>query len=61
MIIGLRSTTDAKSAARALESRYAHARTLKAVFLERYSDGNGAAQAESGIVYFSRPGRMRWD
>ena len=55
------SPSDTKSAARALESRYAHAHTLKAAFFERYSDGNGAAQAESGTVYFSRPGRMRWD
>jgi outer membrane lipoprotein carrier protein len=34
---------------------------LKATFVERYSDGKGAVQSESGIVYFSRPGRMRWD
>ncbi|MGA8304774.1 MAG: outer membrane lipoprotein carrier protein LolA [Candidatus Acidiferrales bacterium] len=52
---------DAKSAVRALESRYQHARTLKATFFERYSDGKGAVQSESGTVYFSRPGRMRWD
>jgi outer membrane lipoprotein carrier protein len=55
------SITEVKAAVRALESRYSHARTLKAVFLERYSDGKGAAQSESGTVYFSRPGRMRWD
>lgn len=55
------SVADAKSAVRALESRYEHARTLKATFFERYSDGKGAAQSESGTVYFSRPGRMRWD
>lgn len=53
--------TDAKVAVHALESRYAHARTLKAIFLERYSDGKGSVQAESGTVYFSRPGRMRWE
>ena len=52
---------DAKSSVRALESRYQHARTLKATFFERYSDGKGAVQSESGTVYFSRPGRMRWD
>lgn len=52
---------DSKAAVRALESRYAHARTLKASFFERYSDGKGAVQSESGTVYFSRPGRMRWD
>jgi outer membrane lipoprotein carrier protein len=52
---------DAKSAVHALESRYQHAHTLTASFFERYSDGKGAVQSESGTVYFSRPGRMRWD
>jgi outer membrane lipoprotein carrier protein len=47
--------------AHALESRYRHAQTLKATFLETYRDGNGALSAESGTVYFSRPGRMRWE
>jgi outer membrane lipoprotein carrier protein len=63
IIMGLNSgsTTDAKSAARALELRYAHSRTLKASFFESYSDGKGAVQSESGTVYFSHPGRMRWD
>jgi outer membrane lipoprotein carrier protein len=55
------SVPDAKLAVRALESRYHHANTLKATFYERYSDGNGGASAESGTVYFSRPGRMRWE
>lgn len=45
----------------ALEKHYQRARTLKAVFYQRYSDGNGPGTAESGTVYFSRPGRMRWD
>jgi len=52
---------DVHAAVRALESRYHHAATLKAVFYERYNDGNGGAAAESGTVYFSRPGRMRWE
>lgn len=51
----------AKEAERAFEARYRHADTLKAVFYERYSDGKGAGEAESGTVYFSRPGRMRWE
>jgi outer membrane lipoprotein carrier protein len=55
------SSPDSKTVVRALESRYAHARTLTASFFERYSDGKGAVQSESGTVYFSRPGRMRWD
>jgi outer membrane lipoprotein carrier protein len=49
------------SVVRALERRYQHAATLRAVFFERYTDGNGGVAAESGTVYFSRPGRMRWE
>src|SRR6202162_3957728 len=55
------STPDVHNAVRALENRYRHAGTLKAAFFERYIDGNGGASAESGTVYFSRPGRMRWE
>ena len=51
----------ASQVAHALEARYRHAQTLKATFLETYRDGNGALSAESGTVYFSRPGRMRWE
>jgi outer membrane lipoprotein carrier protein len=54
---------NAQSILRDLQSRYHHAQTLKAVFYERYSDaGSGAGgSAESGVVYFSQPGRMRWE
>jgi len=52
---------DTRTAVRALEQRYRHASTLRAVFFQRYSDGNGGVAAESGTVYFSRPGRMRWE
>ncbi|MGA7853608.1 MAG: outer-membrane lipoprotein carrier protein LolA, partial [Candidatus Acidiferrales bacterium] len=55
------SATDAKVVVRALEARYHHATSLKATFFERYSDGSGGGSAESGTVYFSRPGRMRWE
>lgn len=55
------SVGDASKLAGALEARYRHAQTLKATFLETYRDGNGALSAESGTVYFSRPGRMRWE
>lgn len=49
------------STVRALEGHYQHAKTLKAAFFQRYSDGHGGVLAESGTVYFSRPGRMRWE
>jgi outer membrane lipoprotein carrier protein len=55
------ASDDAHAAVRALEARYQHAQTLTADFYERYSDGNGGDTAESGVVYFSRPGRMRWE
>jgi outer membrane lipoprotein carrier protein len=51
----------AAAAAHALEARYHDAKTLQAIFLERYKDSNQGLQAESGKVYFSRPGRMRWE
>jgi outer membrane lipoprotein carrier protein len=46
---------------RAVENRYHNAKTLKAIFLERYSSARDSLQVESGTVYFSRPGRMRWE
>src|ERR1700720_4769453 len=52
---------EAAPVARALEARYHDAKTLQAIFLERYSDSRQGLQAESGKVYFSRPGRMRWE
>src|SRR5271156_5684899 len=54
---------DAQSVLHALEARYHHAQTLKAAVYERYSDSSSAGEgsAESGIVYFSQPGRMRWE
>jgi outer membrane lipoprotein carrier protein len=61
VFLNANSVDDAKAAVRALESRYARSHTLKAAFFERFSDGNGSAQSESGVVYFSRPGRMRWE
>src|ERR1700691_5734488 len=46
---------------RALEAHYSGIKTLQAIFLERYADGRQNQRLESGTVYFSRPGRMRWD
>jgi outer membrane lipoprotein carrier protein len=51
----------AKSYARLLEQHYRQPRTLQAVFLERYSEGQRQARIESGTVYFRRPGQMRWE
>jgi len=54
-------TGDIKRIVQALEARYQSASTLKAAFLERYSEGGRVVRVESGTAYFSRPGRMRWE
>jgi outer membrane lipoprotein carrier protein len=61
ILVAATPARDVNSVRRALEARYQHARTLRASFFERYTDGNGGASSESGTVYFSRPGRMRWE
>jgi outer membrane lipoprotein carrier protein len=55
------TSNSAKSMARLLEEHYRQPRTLQAVFLERYSEGQRQARIESGTVYFRRPGQMRWE
>jgi len=59
----LRAQTSPQAApiVHAVENRYHSAKTLKAIFLERYSSARDSLQIESGTVYFSRPGRMRWE
>ena len=59
--MGSQNGPHADAIVHALESRYQHAKTLKAVFFERYKEGKGPGLAESGTVYFSSPGRMRWE
>lgn len=61
LVASLTPSRDPGPIRRALEARYQHARTLEATFFERYTDGSGGVSAESGTVYFSRPGRMRWE
>jgi outer membrane lipoprotein carrier protein len=46
---------------RHLEAKYRSAKTLKATFLERYSEGGRVLRSESGTAYFRRPGKMRWE
>jgi len=58
------STADSPQVAQvlqALENRYGAARTLQAKFLERYTENGRFVRAESGMAYFLRPGKMRWD
>jgi outer membrane lipoprotein carrier protein len=55
------ASDSAKSFAHLLQEHYRQPRTLQAVFLERYSEGQKQARIESGAVYFRRPGQMRWE
>jgi len=43
-----------------LESAYQNIRTLRADFVQSYTAA-GRTRSESGIVYFARRGKMRWD
>src|SRR5713101_1858289 len=42
-------------------ARYRAARTLRATFLERYTENGRVVRVEAGIAYFRRPGKMRWE
>ena len=46
---------------RRMEKRYRAAKTLQATFLERYTENGRPVRAESGVAYFRRPGKMRWE
>ncbi|MGD0697142.1 MAG: outer membrane lipoprotein carrier protein LolA [Terriglobia bacterium] len=43
-----------------LESAYRETRTLRAEFTQKYTS-SGRTRTESGVVYFARGGKMRWD
>jgi len=44
-----------------LEATYKTARTLQADFLQIYSESGRVTRTESGVAYFRRPGKMRWE
>ena len=51
----------AQTPAERFEARYRSARTLRAEFLERYSENGRLIRAEAGTAYFRKPGKMRWE
>lgn len=61
MVAASAKAGDVDAIVRGVEKRYQAARTLKAVFLHRYSESRNALRVESGTVYFSRGGKMRWE
>jgi chaperone LolA len=46
---------------RRMEHRYRAAKSLQATFLERYTENDRTVRVESGVAYFRRPGKMRWE
>src|SRR5436189_5097167 len=55
------ATQAAQNYVRQLETTYKNARTLQANFLQVYSEGSRVTRTESGVAYFRRPGKMRWE
>lgn len=55
------ASSEVKLLTATLEARYHSARTLRATFLERYSEGGQLLRSEAGVAYFRRPGKMRWE
>jgi outer membrane lipoprotein carrier protein len=52
---------DGLAPVRLMERRYRAAKTLQATFLERYTESGRVVRVESGVAYFRRPGKMRWE
>ncbi|MCL5288231.1 MAG: outer membrane lipoprotein carrier protein LolA [Acidobacteria bacterium] len=52
---------DVDAIVRGVEKRYQGARTLKSVFLHRYSESRNALRVESGTVVIVLMGKMRWE
>jgi chaperone LolA len=44
-----------------VEQRYNRAKTLQVLFNETYTAMGRARRAESGVLFLSKPGRMRWE
>jgi outer membrane lipoprotein carrier protein len=61
VFLALQTSPEAKSLVARLEYRYRRAQTFQAAFLERYTEGGRTVRVESGVAYFRRPGKMRFD
>jgi outer membrane lipoprotein carrier protein len=52
---------DVKPLVALFETRYRAAHTLRATFIERYTENGRVVRVEAGTAYFRRPGKMRWE
>jgi outer membrane lipoprotein carrier protein len=46
---------------RGVEGKYNRLKTMKARFHQIYRQGGGIVRQEHGVLYLSKPGRMRWE
>jgi outer membrane lipoprotein carrier protein len=61
LFLVLSGSADSSVIVARLEAKYRAAKTLQAVFLERYTENGRLVRVEAGTVYFKRPGKMRWE
>ena len=61
LIFTCRAEQNSQDIVQRLERAYRPARTLQAMFVERYIDNGKEVRSEAGTAYFGRPGKMRWE
>jgi outer membrane lipoprotein carrier protein len=61
LLLQVTSAVSLQAPTERFEARYRSARTLRAEFLERYSENGKLVRAEAGTAYFRKPGKMRWE
>ncbi len=61
ILSGRAATNDLPGVVKQIERHYRSIKTLRAEFVERWSDSPTSVRLESGIVSFRRPREMRWE
>jgi outer membrane lipoprotein carrier protein len=61
LLLTVNAPVEVKLLVQRVEAKYHAARTLRATFLERYTENGRIIRVETGTAYFRRPGRMRWE
>src|SRR6267142_4038427 len=56
-----RTSPGAAALIRKFEAAYRSSKTLRTTFLERYFDNGKLVRSDSGVAYFGKPGKMRWE
>lgn len=55
------SSTGLSPLVTAMEAKFGGSKSLQCHFLERYAESGALVRAESGIAYFQKPRKMRWE